>query len=209
MSRLKTLASCNRRARRRSRLATVPVQRTSAQADEMLPVARRPADGDTVAPLATPSRPSRRLSRAASRAERSRHRRRDAESRSSESRCKTPSEWRCYGTPTWRFRRRTCGSRAIASSKPKPTSTCTLQVEPSSSFSVTPPENLFFAGPGVGGYGYQPAAFSGSRPHPCSTTGPGYIIQHQYSFQSGVSGQSVNGMQYVGRASRKCAPITT
>jgi len=29
-----------------------------------------------------------------------------------------------------------------------------LHVEPSSNFSVTPPENLFFAGPGIGGSGY-------------------------------------------------------
>jgi HAE1 family hydrophobic/amphiphilic exporter-1 len=71
-----------------------------------------------------------------------------------------------------------------------------LQVEPSSSFSVTPPENLFFAGPGVQGSGYlcQPIGFG--TPQPCSTTGPGYIIQHQYSFQSGVSGQTANGLQY-------------
>src|SRR5579871_1218975 len=70
-----------------------------------------------------------------------------------------------------------------------------LQVEPSSSFSVTPPENLFFAGPGVGGYGYSCQTFFG-QVHPCSTTGPGYIYQHQYSFQSGVHGQGVNGTQY-------------
>lgn len=70
-----------------------------------------------------------------------------------------------------------------------------LQVEPASNFSVLPPENLFFAGPGVAGYGYtcQP---SFGTPEPCSTTGPGYLIQHQYSFQSGITGQSVNGMQY-------------
>jgi outer membrane protein TolC len=69
-----------------------------------------------------------------------------------------------------------------------------LQVEPSSSFYVQPPENIFFAGPGVGGYGYTCFGFGGT--FPCSTTGPGYIIQHQYSFQSGVSGQGVNGTQY-------------
>ncbi len=70
-----------------------------------------------------------------------------------------------------------------------------LQVEPSSNFSVLPPQNLFFAGPGVGGYGYTCQPFFGT-PAPCSTTGPGYIIQHQYSFQSGITGQSVNGLQY-------------
>ncbi len=72
-----------------------------------------------------------------------------------------------------------------------------LRIEPSSNYSVTPPQNLFFAGPGVGGHGYtcQPI-FYGQTPYPCSTTGPGYIVQHQYSFQSGVAGQTVNGMQY-------------
>jgi len=71
----------------------------------------------------------------------------------------------------------------------------TLHVEPSSSFSQTPPENLFFAGPGVGGYGYTcENPFTG--PYPCSTTGPGYIIQHQSSFQYGLGGQGVNGLQY-------------
>jgi outer membrane protein TolC len=70
-----------------------------------------------------------------------------------------------------------------------------LQVQPSSSFSVTPPENLFFAGPGVGGFGYTCTSFFG-EPFPCSTTGPGYIVQHQYSFQSGVGGQGASGTQY-------------
>lgn len=70
-----------------------------------------------------------------------------------------------------------------------------LRVEPSSSFSVQPPENLFFAGPGVGGFGYTCQPEFGT-PGPCSTTGPGNIIQHQYSFGSGVSGQTVNGLQY-------------
>ncbi len=73
----------------------------------------------------------------------------------------------------------------------------TLHVEPATNFSVTPPENLFFAGPGVGGYGYTclPERIF-ATPGPCSTTGPGNIIQHQYSFQSGVSGQTINGMQW-------------
>jgi HAE1 family hydrophobic/amphiphilic exporter-1 len=71
-----------------------------------------------------------------------------------------------------------------------------LHVEPSSNFSVTPPENLFFAGPGIGSNGYtcQPIGFG--TPGPCSTTGPGNIVQHQYSFQSGVGGQTVNGLQW-------------
>lgn len=72
-----------------------------------------------------------------------------------------------------------------------------LQVEPSSNFSVLPPQNLFFAGPGVGGYGYLcQSTIPYSTPAPCSTTGPGNIIQHQYTFQSGITGQSVNGLQY-------------
>jgi HAE1 family hydrophobic/amphiphilic exporter-1 len=71
-----------------------------------------------------------------------------------------------------------------------------LQVEPSSSFYVQPPENLFFAGPGIGGYGYTCNPVGLGTPFPCSTTGPGYIIQHQYTFQSGVTGQGVSGTQY-------------
>jgi outer membrane protein TolC len=71
-----------------------------------------------------------------------------------------------------------------------------LLVEPSSSFSVLPPQNIFFAGPGVGGPGYTCIPEGFGTPYPCTTTGPGFIIQHQYSFQSGISGQSVNGTQY-------------
>ena len=71
----------------------------------------------------------------------------------------------------------------------------TLHVEPSTNFSQTPPENLFFAGPGVLGYGYTCQPFIGP-PYPCATVGPGYIIQHQYSFQSAVRGQTVNGLQW-------------
>jgi HAE1 family hydrophobic/amphiphilic exporter-1 len=71
-----------------------------------------------------------------------------------------------------------------------------LHVEPSSNFSVTPPENLFFAGPGIGGNGYTCQPIGIGTPAPCSTTGPGNIVQHQYSFASGVSGQTVNGLQW-------------
>jgi HAE1 family hydrophobic/amphiphilic exporter-1 len=72
-----------------------------------------------------------------------------------------------------------------------------LRVEPSSSFSVLPPENLFFAGPGEVGKTtcFNPGQLF-STPYPCSTQGPGNIIQHQYSFQSGISGQSINGTSY-------------
>ncbi|MGC9993302.1 MAG: TolC family protein [Candidatus Cybelea sp.] len=71
-----------------------------------------------------------------------------------------------------------------------------LRVEPSSNFSVTPPENLFFAGPGNFGYGYTCQPPFVGPPYPCATNGPGNIIQHQYSFASGVSGQTVNGLQW-------------
>ncbi|MBV8344433.1 MAG: TolC family protein [Candidatus Eremiobacteraeota bacterium] len=69
-----------------------------------------------------------------------------------------------------------------------------LMLEPSSSFSVTPPENLFFAGPGNPGlYTCQPIV---GPPFPCETAGPGNIIQHQYNFQGSFSGQLVNGTSY-------------
>ncbi|HEY6485330.1 MAG TPA: TolC family protein [Candidatus Cybelea sp.] len=62
-----------------------------------------------------------------------------------------------------------------------------LHLEPSSSYSVTPPENLFEAGPGeVGKY----------TPGPVFTTGPGDVIQHQSTFQYGLGGQTENGTQY-------------
>ncbi|HEY2553810.1 MAG TPA: TolC family protein, partial [Candidatus Cybelea sp.] len=62
-----------------------------------------------------------------------------------------------------------------------------LHLEPSSSYSVTPPENLFEAGPGeVGKY----------TPGPEFTTGPGDVIQHQSTFQYGLGGQTENGTQY-------------
>ncbi len=70
-----------------------------------------------------------------------------------------------------------------------------LRVEPSSSFSVTPPENIFFAGPGTSGTYLCYNSFLGVY-YPCATTGPGNIVQHQYSFQAGVTGQSVNGTTF-------------
>ncbi len=71
-----------------------------------------------------------------------------------------------------------------------------LHVEPSSSYSVTPPQNLFFAGPGpkTGGYLCQINPFG--TPQPCATSGPGDLIQHEYSFQSGITGQTRGGLQY-------------
>jgi outer membrane protein TolC len=64
-----------------------------------------------------------------------------------------------------------------------------LHLEPSSSFSVQPPQNLLEAGPGeVGKYGSGPSAIF--------TQGPGDIIQHQSTFQYGVGGQLENGTTY-------------
>ncbi len=58
-----------------------------------------------------------------------------------------------------------------------------LHLQPSSSFSVSPPQNFLEAGPGQQG-DYSPAP---------PTSGPGNIIQHQSTFQYGVGGQTVNG----------------
>jgi outer membrane protein TolC len=62
-----------------------------------------------------------------------------------------------------------------------------FHLEPSSSFSVSPPQNFLAAGPGdVGKY----------TPGPIFTSGPGNVIQHQSTFQYGVGGQSENGTSY-------------
>ena len=67
-----------------------------------------------------------------------------------------------------------------------------LHVQPSSSYSVQPPQNLFQAGPGeVGKY-----PGTASSPGPVYTSGPGDIIQHQSQFQYGLGGQTVNGTTY-------------
>lgn len=68
-----------------------------------------------------------------------------------------------------------------------------LQLKPSSSFSVQPPQNAFEAGPGELGK-YTPLPYT--TPGPIYTTGPGNIIQHQSAFQYGVGGQTENGMTY-------------
>ncbi len=68
-----------------------------------------------------------------------------------------------------------------------------LQLKPSSSFSVSPPQNAFEAGPGELGR-YSPGP--GSTPGVIFTTGPGNIIQHQSTFQYGAGGQTENGMTY-------------
>ncbi len=65
-----------------------------------------------------------------------------------------------------------------------------LHLEPTSSYSVNPPQNLFEAGPGqVSQYGQGPSAIF--------TSGPGNIIQHQLTFQYGAGGQTENGTTYV------------
>ena len=70
-----------------------------------------------------------------------------------------------------------------------------LQLKPSSSFSVQPPQNAFVAGPGGVGR-YTPTPGPGFTPSVVYTTGPGNIIQHESAFQYGVGGQTVNGMTY-------------
>ena len=62
-----------------------------------------------------------------------------------------------------------------------------LHLEPSSSYSVNPPVNLFEAGPGD----------EGKYPGPVFTQGPGNVIQHQSTFQYGVGGQTENGTTYL------------
>jgi len=70
-----------------------------------------------------------------------------------------------------------------------------LALQPSSSFSVTPPQNLFFAGPGEPGLYTCTNPITG-QPFTCETEGPGNIIQHQYTFQGSFSGQLPNGATY-------------
>ena len=165
-----------------------PVQRRAA-------APRGVADGDSVAaasPSLRPSRPAtarRRPSRAIPDSSASRR------IRSSESLCKMPSGWRSLKNTDLAVSASNVRIARYRIVQAKSNFDVHLQVQPSSSFSVTPPENLFFAGPGVGGFGYTCTSFLG-EPFPCSTTGPGYIVQHQYSFQSGVGGQGANGTQY-------------
>ncbi len=61
-----------------------------------------------------------------------------------------------------------------------------LHLEPSSNFSVNPPENFLAAGPGDLGH----------YPNASPTTGPGNIIQHQSGFAYGLNGETVNGTTY-------------
>jgi HAE1 family hydrophobic/amphiphilic exporter-1 len=64
-----------------------------------------------------------------------------------------------------------------------------LHLEPSSSYSVNPPQNFLAAGPGEQGQYGPPSA-------PTFTSGPGNIVQHQSGFQFGASGQTENGTTY-------------
>ena len=68
-----------------------------------------------------------------------------------------------------------------------------LHLEPSSSNQVTPPINVFFAGPGQVGKYRVFNRFCG-----CYQTvyaeGPGNILQHVYQFEGGFGGQTANGL---------------
>ena len=66
-----------------------------------------------------------------------------------------------------------------------------LHLQPSSNYSVNPPQNFLAAGPGE-------LATYGPVSNPTSAAGPGNIIQHQSAFQYGVSGQTENGTTYQG-----------
>ncbi len=69
-----------------------------------------------------------------------------------------------------------------------------LQLKPSSSFSVHPPQNAFEAGPGeLGRYSPGPEFDAGRR---STRPGPATSSQHQSAFQYGVGGQTENGMTY-------------
>jgi HAE1 family hydrophobic/amphiphilic exporter-1 len=58
-------------------------------------------------------------------------------------------------------------------------------VEPSTSFTVTPPLSLFSGGPPMN-----------VNPNASMSPGPGYVTQHEYGFQYGLGGQTINGTQY-------------
>ncbi len=64
-----------------------------------------------------------------------------------------------------------------------------LHLEPTSNYSVNPPQNFLAAGPGE-------AATYGPASNPVTAVGPGNVIQHQSGFQYGVSGQTESGGAY-------------
>ncbi|MBV8490794.1 MAG: TolC family protein, partial [Candidatus Eremiobacteraeota bacterium] len=72
-------------------------------------------------------------------------------------------------------------------------------VEPSTSYEVTQPTNALFAGPGT--YTFVPSpgplfGINGLPPQPSYVHNPGNIIQHQYGFQYGLGGQTLNGTRF-------------
>jgi outer membrane protein TolC len=72
-----------------------------------------------------------------------------------------------------------------------------LQVQPQSNYSVTPPLNLFDAGPGdEGRYLNQLYVPGCGCPQFIYKQGPGDVVQNQTSFNYGLGGQSVNGTQF-------------
>ncbi len=64
-----------------------------------------------------------------------------------------------------------------------------LHLEPTSNYSVNPPQNFLAAGPGE-------SATYGPVSNPTSAVAPGNVIQHQSGFQYGVSGQAESGGAY-------------
>lgn len=64
-----------------------------------------------------------------------------------------------------------------------------LHLEPTSNYSVNPPQNFLAAGPGE-------SATYGPVSNPTSAVAPGNVIQHQSGFQYGVSGQTESGGAY-------------
>lgn len=71
-----------------------------------------------------------------------------------------------------------------------------FQVEPVSSMQISPPLNPFAAGPGDLALVPTQTPFPSSTPGVVATTGPGNIIQHQYSLTYGLGGQLESGTQY-------------
>ncbi len=76
-----------------------------------------------------------------------------------------------------------------------------LQLEPSSSFSVTPPENLFFAGPGNPGL-YTCTEVSLGRPFHAKPLGPVTLSSTNIISRDRFRGQLVNGTTYTAGITR-------
>lgn len=67
-----------------------------------------------------------------------------------------------------------------------------LQLGPSSSYSVTASQSLFFSGPGQSGIYTCVNQFFGTK-HPCTIPVPGNIVQNQYEFQGDFTGRTTGG----------------